>query len=147
MLEGHFGSSSRMAKRITEAQTKHDRVIALLVQKWSDPGKYNITTNPGSEKNRWVGSDANYPDIVAWRRVGSQDTCVWFAEVETEDSVSESHAKDQWAKYDSLPGPFYLVVPAGLGATARQIARRAALTIDAFFEWDFVASSFTVTRA
>lgn len=42
-------------------QSTHDRVIALVAERWAKPLEHNIATNPGSERNRWAGSDDQYP--------------------------------------------------------------------------------------
>jgi hypothetical protein len=127
-------------------QGVHDRVIGLLAQRWSKRGEFTIATNPGSEKNRWAGSDQNYPDLVAWVRDGSRDKVVWIAEVETEESVTEVEARAQWRDYNRIGTRFYLVVPAGYGATARQLAARVGITLDGVYEYRVVNGGLDVTQ-
>jgi hypothetical protein len=127
-------------------QSTHDRVIALVAERWASPQEHNITTNPGSERNRWAGSDDRYPDLVGWARGNSGDVLRWVAEVETEESVTEAEARGQWRTYAAIGVPFYLVVPQGYGARSRELARAAGVGLTAVYEYAFANGIFQLTR-
>jgi hypothetical protein len=120
-------------------QSIHDLVIGILKQRWMDTTKYNIDTNPGSEKNRWVGSEQNkqYPDLIAWAREFNRDRARWIAEVETEESVTVSEASGQWTGYAKLGLPFYLVVPIGYKRSAEMLAGTAGIKVARVYEYWF----------
>lgn len=101
--------------RPTHEENLHEQVIRWLETHWNDPAKYNITTNPDGQQNRWVGSETNkrWPDIVAWVREGNRDRAVWIAEVETAATVAEEEARSQERDYAGLGVPLHLVVPSG----------------------------------
>ncbi len=132
-----MGTRPLVVGRDREGQSLHDTLIDLLARYWHNSAKYNLTTNPGSDKNRWIGSDSNFPDLVGWVPIPGGEKGVWIAEVETGTTVTESEAREQWAKYDATGVPFYVVVPTGYGATARALAVRLKLTIDGFYEFSF----------
>ena len=70
-------------------------VIVVYQQK----GKY-AWINPGSEKNKaW---NSRYIDVIVAESPDA--TRAWVIEVETDDSVSDSEARDQWQDYDYNPG-------------------------------------------
>ena len=117
-------------------QSMHDRVVALAAQQWNNPLQHAITTNPGGQKNRWVGSEKIYPDIIAWKRDLNRDVAVWIAEVETQDSITSEEAYTQWKKYSNLNTPFYLIVPKGYRAYAKNLANRARITVSGIYEYE-----------
>lgn len=67
----------------------------------------HATINPGSQKNE--AFKGHYIDVIARKSASSNSD--WLIEVETEDSVFESEAKDQWKAYDDTYGVWYLAVP------------------------------------
>lgn len=136
----------RTIQRSEARQPVHDHVVELVARQWANTLRFNIATNQGSEKNRWAGSHQNYPDLVGWVRDGAQDRLVWVAEVETEDTVSEAEARGQWREYAALPVPFYLIVPKGYAATARQLVAKVGITLDAVYEYSFVNGAFQLTN-
>lgn len=129
--------------------TLHDRVIDWLARHWASPQKYNISTNPDGQQNRWVGSETNqqWPDLIAWVREGTADKAVWIAEVETKTSVNETEAKNQWKAYAALTLPLYLVIPSGSALAAKQVATKAGVTISGYYEFSIVQSKFQLTQA
>ena len=132
-----MGTSPLIVRRDRQGQNLHDTVISFLARHWHNPSKYNIATNPGPEKNRWVGSEQNYPDIVGWVQDISSQRAVWIAEVETSGSVTDDEARHQWAKYLSTGVALHLVVPAGYGRAAKALAIKLKLAVAGFYEFSF----------
>lgn len=124
-----------MARRSPLTQGQHDTAIAALADHWADRSKYNITTNPDGQKNRWVGGQDCYPDLIAWSNQNGRDTAHWIVEVETADSVNENEARSQWADYARTGVPLSLAVPSGSGAEAWAIASRLGIAINKVFEF------------
>lgn len=127
-------------------QSVHDLVISLVAQRWTNPLKYNITTNPGSEKNRWVGSDKNYPDVICWVKEFNRQRAQWIAEVETEESVTQAKARGQWRDYAAIGVPFYLIVPKGYRMSAQVYAVMAGVRVAGIYEFAFINRGFQLTR-
>jgi len=96
-----------MAKRPTHERTEHDAALGQIAK--TDFGGHDRTvhTNPGSEENFPV--DDAYPDIVEVHTPTSLISAI--AEVETQSSVNELEAKEQWEKDAALGTRFYLYVP------------------------------------
>ena len=94
-----MGTLATHTKRDTINQSVHDRVVEELGTYWHNPARYNITTNPGSLKRRWVGSVDNFPDLIGWVTVPGGEQAVWIAEVETSSTVTRSEAQ----KHASAP--------------------------------------------
>ena len=125
-------------KRPPDGQSAHDRIIDVVAQLWARPGVYNIATNPGSQKNRWVGSAGVYPDLIGWAPHGGEDVAVWIAEVETTDSVSAMEAREQWRRYSTAGAPLHLIVPRGYRAVAQKFAVTAGVRLAGIHEWSVV---------
>ncbi|MGH7254346.1 MAG: hypothetical protein ACREI3_01090 [Nitrospirales bacterium] len=119
-------------------QAIHDHVVRLVAQQWAASMRYRMDANPGLEENAWAGSSQTYPDLVGWTRQGRHRTPVLIAEVETEETVNEIEAKDQWRLYGKLGVPFYLIVPRGYGVTAQRLARRVGVTPCQIYEYAFI---------
>lgn len=93
----------------------HDKALRDIARKRFDGIKYDVYTNPGGEKNAYVGPDSNplYPDIVVLEKgYGRSRTAIAIGEVETQDSINEIESK-QWANYSATKIPFYLYIPTG----------------------------------
>ena len=107
-------------------QNIHDMVIAIVADKLeAKHGSTQVRTNPGSQKNHEV--DGHWPDIVFVDGSGVTQTVY---EVETTDTVTLSHAKEQWNDYDELGVPFYLVIPEICESEAKRIIRELGVCIE-----------------
>jgi hypothetical protein len=132
--------NTTVAKRSSEHQSRHDGwVRAIAKDRFAFPNAEHPTwrtaINPGSEKNRnvTVAGVEFHPDIVVWDEAKTTGNLVMIAEVETEDSVSQQEVA-QWRTYAKVaPRPFFLYVPSGSGAKARQLA--AGIPIAGFREY------------
>jgi hypothetical protein len=108
--------------RATQKVTLHDKIVELVASANSD--KFEVRSNPGGEKN-WVIRDGGaeyYPDVVLIPKGSSQSTVI--VEVETDESVNEDHALEQWVPYSKLGRKFYLLIPSSSLDEAKAICRR-----------------------
>lgn len=115
--------------RTISAVTLHDKIVNLIAS--FNTEKFDVHTNPGSEKN-WLirdGSDEYFPDVILRPKGATQSTII--IEVETDESVSEEHAGEQWIPYSNLGRKFYLLVPSVSLDRAKRICAR--LNIPAHF--------------
>ncbi len=117
--------SKYMAQRDVQNAALHDRVIAEAV-KVLNQKDFDIYTNPGSEKNAWIGD--NYPDIIMTQK-GTSDI-KFIIEVETSDSVNMHEAETQWKKYaNEIKTTFYLLVPESFAFKAKQLAGQVGINV------------------
>lgn len=108
-----------MAQR-NNNQGLHDRVISELPSVLNQID-YDIYTNPGQEKN--VGIGDNYPDIIM--TVKDQLNVKFILEVETEESVTQDEAINQWKRYaEEINATFYIVVPNNSLIKAQELCKR-----------------------
>ena len=108
-----------MAQR-NNNQGLHDRVINELPDVLNQRA-YDIYKNPGQEKN--VGIGENFPDIIMTLK--DQSTVKFILEVETEDSVTQDEAINQWKRYaDEIDATFYIVVPVNSLSKAKELCKR-----------------------
>ena len=97
----------------------HDEVIAWYAECYKTLGKV-VYTNPGPAKNKaWNGC---YIDIVALDY--PKANAAILVEVETDTSISDTEAKEQWVPYSKNNDGWYLAVPANRAADAHQLLRR-----------------------
>ena len=109
-----------MAKR--KSQTDHDNMVKSLAD-------HLIAHNYSNVKAAINGYD--YPSKITWRSTGqghfpdatARDTQSQIFEVETEDSINDSHTEDQWklfaAHANNTGGVFTVVVPHGCSQAAQ----------------------------
>lgn len=112
--------------RATEKTTLHDRIIQIVAS--ANTQKFEVHTDPSSEKNWFIndGSEKYFPDVILRPKGSSQSTII--VEVETDESVNEEHAVDQWKPYARLGRKFYLLVPTGSLSSAKTICQRKAIS-------------------
>lgn len=98
--------------RSVSIHKSHDKAVRDIAEKRFDNERFDVLTNPGSQKNASVGSVDNplFPDIVVLERGTGRRTAIAIGEVETVDSVNEEEVS-QWADYSKTRIPFYLYVP------------------------------------
>jgi len=121
--------------RTKEKLTLHDKIIEIAAS--ANANNFEVRTNPNGEKNWFIrdGAEQYYPDLVLLPNGATQSTII--IEVETDESVEEDHAEEQWVPYSRLGRKFYLLVPSTCTARAKAICRR--LGIAAYFGqywWD-----------
>jgi hypothetical protein len=112
-------------QRATEKTTLHDRIIQIVAS--ANTETFEVHTNPSSEKNWFIseGSEKYFPDVILLPKGASRSTII--IEVETDESVNEQHAGDQWEPYATLGRKFYLLVPSGSLPTAKTICYRQGI--------------------
>ena len=94
----------------------HDEVIRKIVGHLNQRD-YDVYINPGQEKN--AGINGNYPDVVMTKK--NERVVKFIMEIETEESVTENEASQQWKKYaDEIKASFYIVVPNNLVSRAKE---------------------------
>ena len=129
-----------MASRQRVEQGLHDQAVKDIARvRFSGDNwiSYDIYTNPNGEKNMGIPTAQGtvYPDLVVTNK--GRKTLTHAVEVETASSVTEHEATVQWKGYSTLGVPFFLYVPLGYGATAKQIAAKLKITISFFREWSY----------
>jgi len=105
--------------RATEKTTLHDRIIQIVAS--ANNETFEVHTNPSSNKNWFIseGEEKYFPDVILLPKGASRSTII--IEVETDESVNEEHAGDQWEPYARLGRKFYLLVPSGCLSNAKTI--------------------------
>lgn len=111
--------------REPEDQSLHDRVIDELAKYYSDEPDVMIHKN-SNQKYVWV-VDGLYPDVIVYKLKGgfATNTPIKIAEVETNKSVNDYEAKEQWVPYTELNILIFdLVVPKKCTARAMELLRK-----------------------
>ncbi|MEM3629256.1 MAG: hypothetical protein QXE06_07815 [Candidatus Bathyarchaeia archaeon] len=105
-------------------QDEHDNVVEYLATIYRNQYP-KVYTNPDGQKNTNIkGHEDVYPDILV---ADEQNILIFIEEVETEDTVTEEHAKEQWIPYSKVRTTFYLRVPFGSQNTARNILAKLGI--------------------
>ena len=124
-----------MAKRGNQAE--HDRMVQLVASNVEEQGHSNIK----SDLHRF-----NTPELIYWENtkkgqipdVTSTDIRSYIFEVETDDSIDDSHTEEQWRLFSAYAQQnsktFIVVVPKGLEQQARQRAKDLGINIDGVWE-------------
>ena len=113
-----------MVVRTAHKQDEHDRVITALERVYKKR-RFRVYKNPDGEQNTNIKGHLDlWPDLIV---VDAGKRVRFIEEVETEDSVSEVHAREQWVPYSRIGTDFYLRVPYGSHSRARSILRSLGL--------------------
>lgn len=93
-----------------------------------------------------VGDEQVVPDIVVVEKLNTGETrLVMTAAVANREQVNEGEAMRAWSRYAAIPGQaFYLFVPVGFGAQAKQICRRLKINVEGFRTWRTTPRGFEV---
>jgi hypothetical protein len=93
-----------------------------------------------------VGAEQIAPEIVVVEKLKTGEThLVMTASVAIKEMVNESEAKRVWARYASLPNQiFYVYVPVGYGAEAKQICKKAKIKNVSFRTWRWTPRGFEI---
>lgn len=119
-----------MLNRRTEKQSEHDGAVYAAQNIYQKNG-LKVWINPGSEKNKELGG--RYIDVIASERPRFDKA--WVTEVETDDSVSESEAKNQWKDYASVYERWHLAVPVSSKSEAEELLRKHRITNCTVITW------------
>jgi hypothetical protein len=81
-----------------------------------------------------VGREEIAPDIVVVEKLNTGEThLVISVAVANIEQVAEAEAKRTWARYAAIKdAAFYLYVPVGYGARAKQICRKLKINVDGY---------------
>ncbi len=83
------------------------------------------------------------PDIVVVDTPGNMLKI--FASVETAETVTEERAKETWLPFAKLPdAAYYLFVPVGYGAVAKEICKKLKIDVYGFRTWRYVPQGLEV---
>lgn len=95
-----------------------------------------------------VGDEEIVPAIVVVDKLKTGESqLVMTAEVCTREDVTDGEAKRRWARIASIPDQaFYLYVPVGLGAKAKQICRKLGVRPEAFRTYRRTPRGFEVNE-
>jgi hypothetical protein len=117
-----------MATRLY-GQSEHDRVVEASAGTYSQLTQqgYQVTTNPGDQKNRYVGSEQHlFPDVIVWKpdqNDPNRGQAIIIEEIETSETVNQNSV-DQWISYAALGvSKFILIVPANSASEAHRLVQ------------------------
>jgi len=110
-----------MKKRTHYEQNIHDREIAKLGFFERLRGNW-VCTNPDGKRNCYVERRGRkvYPDLL----VGKNGRINRLIEVETESSVTEDEARNQWVVYAEGPSTLQIHVPRNKESVAKALIRK-----------------------
>jgi hypothetical protein len=112
-----------MAHRTPSDQREHDRVVLAAQEFYRASGKY-CWVNPGTNNN--VPCGRYYIDIIASDNPSGENS--WLVEVETDDSVSEVEAKEQWKSYAAEYPGWVLAVPQHSAPEAKRLLTKHGIS-------------------
>jgi len=120
-----------MINRITTNQSAHDNAVRAAGRIYREKGRV-VSINPDGEKNeKW--SDY-YIDVIVKR--SNSSTLAWIVEIETDDSVSEAEARDQWVDYDKAYTTWFLAVPVESEDRANELIKQFGIKHCTVITWN-----------
>jgi len=120
-----------MAKRKSPKQSEHDNAV-LAVKKIYEEHDKKVWINPGYEKNKTWNNQ--YIDVIATENENSNKA--WVIEIETEDSITNSEAEDQWKNYDkAFTTIWYLAIPENLESEAKELLENHKISNCKLITW------------
>lgn len=125
-------------RRLT--QKEHDIVVAASAGTYNELIKqgHKVSTNPNGQQNQKVGGD-HYPDVIVWKpnqENPNTGTAIVIEEIETEETVNESEAK-QWREYAELGiSIFRLIVPLSKVQSALQIVQTKKIKVTEIWSYE-----------
>jgi hypothetical protein len=118
-------------------QTVHDQIVSEVAQRWAKAFQCKVTIKTEPEQNLWADAKQQ-ADIVGWFFSPRGNSIEWVAEVETEQSLSDSHTGLKW-RQAAVPGiPLYLLIPRGMRRSAEKLASCANIHFTGIYEYAFV---------
>ncbi|PKN62609.1 MAG: hypothetical protein CVU57_23460 [Deltaproteobacteria bacterium HGW-Deltaproteobacteria-15] len=119
-----------MSQRPVSGQSHHDDAVLAAGEIYRDHGKH-AWVNPNGEKNKsWSG---RYIDVIAVQNTSADKA--WVIEIETDDSVADSEAKDQWKDYADAYSRWYLAVPLTSEDQARRLLSKHDISNCSLITW------------
>jgi hypothetical protein len=118
-------------------ESVHDQVVSLVAQRWAKAFVCKVTVRMGRGPDS--SGEANQQcDIVGWYVSSGGNTMEWMAEVETEESLTDSQTVDKWRRAISRGIPFYLLVPRGMKELANKLTQDSSLLVSCIYEFTFI---------
>lgn len=114
-------------------QEEHDSMVRAVAKHVKENGHSNIKADlPGYDKPDliyWESTkEGHIPDVTSTKNQG------YIFEVETDDSIDDSHTEDQWKLFSANAKQhskkFIVVVPKGSEQQARQRAKQLGINVD-----------------
>lgn len=124
------------------AQAAHDLVLNLIAQRWAQVGYCKVSVRPGDVSGAWPQIRDIGPDLVGWQYGGGHRRLEWIAEVETQESLTQTGQEGRWRAGVALGLPFFLYVPRGFRGVAQQLAADAGVRLNGIYEYSFVNNMF-----
>lgn len=128
-----------------EPMSLHDQVVRLIGQRWTNSVRCSLETHSGSATTGWPRSTRSAPDLVGWAQNTGRNTPLWIAAVETEDTITEEKACNQWQNFSAMRVPFILIVPRGYKTLARFYATRTGVSIASIYEYTLSENELELT--
>jgi hypothetical protein len=117
-------------------RTVHDRVVSEVAQRWAKAFRCKVTIRTSLEQNLWA-DPKQQSDIVGWYFSPQGNSMEWIAEVETEDTLSDSATRSRWQQI-VVPGiPMYLIIPRGNKIIAEKLVAEAAVHVTGIYQYNF----------
>ena len=117
-------------------QTVHDQVVNEVAQRWAKAFQCRVTIRTSLEQNPWT--DPKQPsDIVGWYVSPRGRSMEWIADIETEDSLTDSDVRTRWQEAAVPRIPYYLFIPKGNKVVAEKLATAADVRFTAIYEYSF----------
>ena len=120
----------RMASRKTTKASEHDAVVRAIKRVYEREG-IQAYINPGSQQEKsWGGY---YIDVIAVE--SADERRAWVIEVETDDSISDGEARDQWKRYDDKYDHWFLAVPSASRDEAERLCTEYGISNCTVIAW------------
>ena len=117
-------------------QTVHDQVVSEVAQRWGKAFRCRVTIRTDLEQNPWA-DPTQQSDIVGWHVNPLGNSMQWIAEIETEDSLTDSDVRTRWEQV-AVPGiPYYLLIPKGNKVVAEKLATASSIRFTGIYEYSF----------
>lgn len=120
-----------MTHHLPNAEKKnHDEIITSMESKLTKLG-FLVKINPSTSKKHGVkrGDMTFYPDLYVYEIRGEKNIVTRLYEVETQNTVNDDEAKDQWEKLAAGKSNFYLVVPQDSLDIAKELAGKYNISV------------------
>ncbi len=121
---------------------KHDRAVRAIAEARfgfptaDQPSLRTFVNEPEPSLGvKGIDGEPLYPDIVVVEH--PRNVVKILAEVETSDTVTEEEAERQWRPFADIAEAFYLYVPYGQTAHAKNICKRLKIKVSGVRAWRY----------
>jgi len=117
---------------------EHDEIITSVESILTKQG-HLVRTNPSTFKKNSVrrGTELFYPDLYVYEKKSSNDKDVVtrLYEVETEQTVNDEEANDQWKNFAEGTSDFYLVIPKVSVDKAKSLVKKYGIIVKDYYKY------------